>query len=75
LREKSELATYPHAKFVKDCLEEGIDVPRDLAINLLEEKISEGYAKGIKCSLVRGFPKSTQDLTEFEEKVGSCGLG
>lgn len=42
LREKSDDRTYLHAKFVKDCLEEEVKVPTQLAICLLESKIDKG---------------------------------
>ena len=70
LREKSDDQTYLHAAFVKDCLEEKVDVPRELTINLLERKINEGIEEGKKWSLVHGFPECIQELLEFEEKVG-----
>jgi len=70
LREKSDDLTYPHAKFVKDCLEEKVEVPRELKISLLERKINEGIEEGKKWSLVHGFPECMQELLEFEEKVG-----
>ncbi len=70
LREKSDDQTYLHAKFVKDCLEEKVDVPRELIVNLLEKKINKGVEEGKKWSLVYGFPECIQDLVEFEEKVG-----
>jgi hypothetical protein len=70
LREKSDDQTYLHAEFVKDCLKEKVDVPRDLTISLLERKINEGIGEGKKWSLVHGFPKCIQELLEFEKKVG-----
>ena len=69
LREKSDDQTYLHAKFLKDCLEEKVDVPRELTVSLLEEKINQGGEDGRKWSLVHGFPESIQDLLEFEGKV------
>ena len=69
LREKSDDLTYPHAKFVKDCLEK-VEVPTELKISLLERKINEGIGEGKKWSLVHGFPECMQELLEFEEKVG-----
>ncbi|KAL9125650.1 MAG: hypothetical protein Q9217_005174 [Psora testacea] len=69
IREKSKDQTYPHAQFVKDCLEEKVDVPRELKISLLERKINEGIREGKQWSLVQGFPECIQDLLEFEEKV------
>ena len=70
LRERSDDLTYPHARFVKDCLEEKIEVPRELKISLLERKINKGIEEGKKWSLVHGFPEYMQDLLEFKEKVG-----
>ncbi|KAI4223087.1 MAG: hypothetical protein L6R40_008536 [Gallowayella cf. fulva] len=69
LHERSDDPTYPHAEFVRDCLEEKVDVPRELTISLLERKINEGVEEGKKWSLVHGFPECIQDLFEFEEKV------
>ena len=75
LHEKSHDQTYLHAEFVKDCLEEEVDVPRELAISSLQSKINEGIDEGKKGSLVRGFPESTQELLEFEEKVRAIHVG
>ncbi|KAL8822112.1 MAG: hypothetical protein Q9191_007145 [Dirinaria sp. TL-2023a] len=69
LREKSDDQTYPHVEFVKDCLEEKVDVPRNLKISLLERKINEEIEEGKKWGLVHGFSKCIQELLEFEEKV------
>ncbi|KAL8912003.1 MAG: hypothetical protein Q9171_002916 [Xanthocarpia ochracea] len=69
LHEMSHDPTYPHAEFVKDCLEEKVEVPRELTIRLLEREINEGIEEGKKWSLVHGFPECLQDLIEFEEKV------
>lgn len=69
LREKSDDPTYLHAKFLKDCLEEKVDVPRELKVSLLEKKINKGVEDGKKWSLVHGFPECIQELLEFEEKV------
>jgi len=69
LREMSDDPTYPHAEFVKSCLEEKVDVPRELSISLLERKINEGIEEGKTWSLVHGFPNCIQELLEFEEKV------
>ena len=74
LREKSNDPTYLHAEFLKDCLKEKVDAPRELIINLLERKINEGLQEGKKWSLVHGFPESIQDLLEFEEKVGGTHI-
>lgn len=70
LREKSDDHTYPHADFVKQCLEEKVDVPRELTISLLEREVNKGIEEGKKWSLVHGFPECRADLLEFEEKVG-----
>ena len=72
LHERSNDHTYLHANFVKHCLEEQVDVPRDLAIDLLERKINEGVKEGKKWSLVCGFPESVEELLQFEEKVSHC---
>ena len=69
LREKSDDQTYPHAKFVKDCLKEKVNVPKELMIGLLEGKINQGMEEG-KWSLVHEFPRCIEELLEFEEKVG-----
>ena len=55
---------------MKDCLEEEVDVLRELAIKLLERKINEGIKEGKKWSLVHGFLECIQELLEFKEKVG-----
>lgn len=70
LYEKSNDQTYPHSKFLKDCLDEQVDVPKELAIDLLEKEINEGLNEGKKWTLVCGFPESMQELLQFEEKVG-----
>jgi len=42
---------------VKDCLEEKVEVLRELKISLLERKINKGIEEGKKWSLVHGFPE------------------
>ena len=74
LREKSNDPTYLHSEFLKDCLKEKVDAPRELIINLLERKINERSEEGKKWSLVHGFPECIQDLLEFEEKVGGTHM-
>jgi hypothetical protein len=69
LREKADDKTYLHAKFVKECLEEEVRVPTQLAISLLELKIIEGRKEGKRWSLVRGFPENMEQLVEFKKKV------
>lgn len=69
LREKADDQTYLHAKFVRDCLEEEVNVPTQLAISLLEWKINEGIKEGKSWSLVGGFPESMERLLEFKKKV------
>lgn len=69
LREKSEDQTYLHAEFVRDCLKEEVDVPVGLVVSLLERKIEEGMNEGRRWSLVHGFPKSMEQVLEFERKV------
>lgn len=75
LREKSDDETYLHAKFVKDCLEEGVKIPTQLAVSLLESKINDGIKEGKIWSLVRGFPENMEQLVEFKKKVSiyACG--
>ena len=74
LHEKSNDQTYLHAEFLRECLEEKVDAPRELIINLLERKINEGLEEGKKWSLVHGFPECIQELLEFEEKVGATHI-
>ncbi|KAE8441379.1 hypothetical protein EG329_005006 [Mollisiaceae sp. DMI_Dod_QoI] len=69
LREKAADQTYLHAKFVRDCLEEDVNVPTQLAISLLELKINEGRKEGKSWSLVEGFPESMEQILEFKKKV------
>ena len=70
-REKSHDRTYPHAPVVRHCIENKIDLSKDLKIKLLEKKIEEGIQRERKWFLVHGFPRCVQELTEFEEKVSS----
>lgn len=74
LREKSNDQTYPHAEFIKDCLKEKVDIPKELTISLLERRINEGIEEGKKWSLVHGFPEYIQEVLEFEEKVGLTAI-
>ena len=69
LREKADDPTYLHAKFVRDCLEEEVNVPTQLAISLLEWKINKGILEEKRWSLLDGFPESIDQILEFKEKV------
>lgn len=68
LVDKSKEESYRHADFLTDCLKDEVDVPVDLVIGLLESKIEEGMEKR-GWSFVCGFPKSMDQLLEFERKV------
>jgi putative hydrolase of HD superfamily len=69
LREKANDDTHPCAKYIQHCIQEDIQVPIQLAISILERKINEGIQKGMKWTLLRGFPESIQHLTVFQEQV------
>lgn len=68
LGKKSQEQSCRWAEFLTDCLKEEVNVPVDLVISLLESKIKEGIEKR-GWSLVCGFPKSMEQLLEFERKV------
>ena len=68
LVEKSKEQSYRYAEFLRDCLKDEVDIPIDLVISLLESKIEEGM-KERGWSLICGFPKSRDQLLEFERKV------
>ena len=68
LRERSEDPTFLHAEYLKHCLEEGLPVPIDLVVNILDRKIEEG-ARQDRWTLICGFPTNVESLIEFERKV------
>lgn len=74
LRGKSNDQTYLHAKFVKDCIQEEVEVPIQLAIGLLETKINGGIKGEKRWSFVRGFPENIEQLVEFKKKVSITHL-
>ncbi|KAK1656973.1 hypothetical protein BDP55DRAFT_687326 [Colletotrichum godetiae] len=70
LTRKSEDNTFVHAHFLKTCLAEGFEVPSTLAVEILEESIREVVGEGSSSwTLVQGFPKTLEQLQEFERKV------
>ncbi|KAL9102155.1 MAG: hypothetical protein Q9163_002655 [Psora crenata] len=69
LREMSNDHTYPHAEFLKSCLDESVNVPLGLSVSLLEKSINRGMEDPRRWILVCGFPESKKELYEFEEKV------
>ncbi|KAK3173428.1 hypothetical protein OEA41_006757 [Lepraria neglecta] len=69
LRERSNDHTYPHADFLENCLDESVKIPTGLSISLLEKSITKGMKDGKRWILMRGFPESTEELHEFEDKV------
>ena len=68
LVEKSREQSYRYAAFLRDCLKDEVDIPVDLVISLLESKTEEAIEER-GWSLVCGFPKSKDQLLEFERKV------
>lgn len=66
--EKSNDQAYPHAKFLRDCLEHNINVPTDLTTNLVEKKIQDETDER-KWALLHGFPENMRQLNDFEQKV------
>ena len=71
LHERSSVETYLHAKFLKECLEEKVIPPVQLAVDSLEWKIKKGIKEGKMWSLVRGFPENINQLVEFKKKVSN----
>lgn len=69
LLEKSEDQSYLHAKVVKAYLDAKVNVPTQLAISLLEEKINEGISEGKSWTLASGFPETIEQLDEFKKQV------
>ncbi|KAK4119955.1 hypothetical protein N657DRAFT_580845 [Parathielavia appendiculata] len=68
IRERSEDPTFLHAKYLKHCLEQGLPVPTDLVVNILDMKIEEG-ARQDRWTLICGFPANMESLVEFQRKV------
>ncbi|KAM0794840.1 hypothetical protein BDR22DRAFT_814463, partial [Usnea florida] len=68
LAEKSKETSYRYSGLLTDCLKDEVDIPVDLVISLLESKIEDAIQER-GWSLVCGFPKSIDQLLEFERKV------
>ena len=70
LQLKSADVEDPHAAFAALYLEKGLDTsPIGFIIDLLKEKIDEGVEQGKSCVILDDFPRTTQQLRGFEEKV------
>ena len=69
LREKSDDQTYLHAGFVKDCLDEKVDVPRELKISLLERKINEGIEGGKSGASCTGFQNAYKNFSKLKKRL------
>ncbi|KAF7538000.1 hypothetical protein G7Z17_g12734 [Cylindrodendrum hubeiense] len=74
LKEKSEDETYIHSALLKQLFAAGFHPPKDLTVKLLEDKLEEDRNRGVKCSLVSGFPESMEQLHEFETTVRENSL-
>ena len=70
-REKFDNQTYLHAKFLKACLAEKVNVLTKLTVSLLKRKINEEIKVGKKWSIVHGFPESMRELLKFKKKVNT----
>lgn len=68
VRKWSEDPMFLHAEYLKGCLEEGLPVPTDLVVNILDRKVEEGARQG-RWTLICGFPTNVESLVEFERKV------
>lgn len=63
------------ARYLNDCLENSLEIPAALASKLLQQKI-DLYAKEESWILIEGFPRTTFQLTEFENEVSfACTAG
>lgn len=73
LRGKAADESYPHSKFIHNCLNRDLDVPIGLLVGLLEteikQHIGEERREERQWVLVSGFPKDREHLEEFERKV------
>lgn len=68
IRERSEDPMFLHAEYLRHCLVEGLPIPTDLVVNILDDKIEEG-ARQDRWTLICGFPANLESLVEFEKKV------
>jgi putative hydrolase of HD superfamily len=69
LRERADDSTLQYARIARRYLEADVEVPVQLAVELLEGKINARLQEGMNWTLVRGFPVNMPHLTEFREKV------
>lgn len=71
LQSKGADRSYCHAPFVRNCLRDNVDVPTDLKVSLLSQRIDTCIELEKKCFLIEGFPKSIQELSKFNANVSS----
>jgi hypothetical protein len=69
LEEKSNDLTHDHQAYIKRSIEQGIEIPAELAVNLLSEEIDNAKKNGMTGTLVCGFPETTPYRIGFQEKV------
>lgn len=67
LREKAQDLEYRHHGIIKNCLDQGFEVPASPIVEVLENEIKA--IGGQSWTIVSEFPNDTEQLAEFEKKV------
>lgn len=67
VRSQANDANFLHHQVLQNCLENDLDLPADLVVDLIENEIE--IVRNRQWTLISGFPKNTEQLVSFEKKV------
>ena len=69
LRDEAESSTSPYRDFINKSIQHSVIIPSQLTTHLPEKRIKAARAEGKTKFLLDGFPRSIDQILEFEKKV------
>lgn len=74
LRAEQDREGSKYGKLIADHIKDGLIVPQEVTVALLQQAIEDNYAKGNKLFLVDGFPRKMDQAITFEEQIAKSAL-
>ncbi|ABN67773.2 Uridylate kinase (UK) (Uridine monophosphate kinase) (UMP kinase) [Scheffersomyces stipitis CBS 6054] len=74
LREEQKREGSKYGELIANYIKEGLIVPQEVTVALLEQAIKESYAKGSTKFLIDGFPRKMDQALTFENQIAKSSF-
>lgn len=74
LRAEQERKGSKYGELIANCIKDGLIVPQEVTVALLQQAIENEYAKGNKLFLIDGFPRKMDQAITFENQIAKSAL-